>query len=115
MGVGLDIGSKTIKIVELSHEKGKIRLRASGVVAHKSQTPEHLKDDKEFLVLAESIRKLYKEAKISSKNVGIALPETQVYTRTIRFPLLSDEEVASAVRWEAEQYVPIPVKEAVLT
>jgi type IV pilus assembly protein PilM len=114
MPVGVDIGSKTIKIVELSHDGGKFSLKASGIVGHKSVTPEQIKDDKEFGVLAESIKKLHKEAKVSSKNVSIALPETQVYTRTIRFPLLTDSEISSAVKWEAEQYIPIPVEEAII-
>jgi type IV pilus assembly protein PilM len=114
MSVGIDIGSKTIKVVEIAHEGGKFRLKASGIVGHKSVTPEQIKDDKEFGILAESIKKLHKEAKISSKNVAIALPETQVYTRTIRFPLLTDSEIASAVKWEAEQYIPIPVNEAIV-
>ena len=114
MSVGLDIGSKTIKIVELSKEGNTFRLRASGVVAHKSKTPEHIKEDKELGLLAEAVKKLHKEAKITSREVGIALPETQVYTRTIKFPQLTDAEIASAVRWEAEQYIPIPVNEAIV-
>ena len=114
MSVGIDIGSKTIKIVEIAKEGGKFRLKASGIVGHKSVTPEQIKDDKEYGILAESIKKLHKEAKVSSKHVAIALPETQVYTRTIRFPLLTDSEIASAVKWEAEQYIPIPVNDAII-
>lgn len=114
MSVGVDIGSKTIKIVELAREGGKFRLKASGIVGHKSKTPELIKDDKEFGILAESIKKLHKEAKVSSRSVAIALPETQVYTRTIRFPLLTDSEISSAVKWEAEQYIPIPIDEAIV-
>ena len=114
MSVGLDIGSKTIKIVELVKEGAKFRLRASGVIPHRSQPPEHLKEDKEFAPLAETVKKLYKEVKISSRDVGIALPESQVYTRAIKFPQLTDSEIASAVRWEAEQYIPIPVNEAIV-
>lgn len=114
MSVGIDIGSKTIKIVELAKEKGGFRLRASGIVGYTGVTPDKLKLDKELTPLAQSIRKLHKEAKISSKEIVIALPESQVYTRTIKFPLLTDVEVASAVRWEAEQYIPIPLNEAVV-
>ncbi|SRR4030042_4526972 len=114
MSVGVDIGSKTIKIVEIAHESGKLRLKSSGIVGHKSVTPDQIKDDKEFGILAESIKKLHKEARVSSKSVAIALPETQVYTRTIRFPLLTDSEIASAVKWEAEQYIPIPVNDAII-
>lgn len=114
MSVGLDIGSKTIKIVELAKEGSKWKLRASGVIGYKGKTPEHMNNDKEFAVLAEAIKKLHREAKISSKNVIISLPETQVFTRTIKFPLLNDSEIASAIKWEAEQYIPIPMEEAII-
>lgn len=112
--VGIDIGNKTIKIVEIDHEGGKFHLKSSGISSHKGSTPQQAKDDKELGLLAESIKKLHKEAKVSSKNVAIALPETQVYTRTIKFPLLTDSEIASAVKWEAEQYIPIPVNDAII-
>lgn len=114
MSVGLDIGSKTIKIIELAREGEGWRLRASGVVGYEGITPDKANTDKELMHLAQAIRRLHKEAKISSKEVAVAIPESQVYTRSIKFPLLTDAEVASAVKWEAEQYIPIPLNEAVV-
>jgi type IV pilus assembly protein PilM len=114
MNVGLDIGSKTIKMVELAKEGQGYRLSASGIVGYKGSLPESMHDDKEFALLAEIIKKLRKEAKITSREVAIALPETGVYTRSIKFPLLTDAEIASAVKWEAEQYIPIPIEEAII-
>src|SRR3989344_7565016 len=114
MGVGIDIGSKTIKIVELEKMGNSFALKGSGVVGYTGKTLEHMSDDKELTSMAEVIRKLHKEARISSKEIVISLSEPQVFTRTIKFPLLSDQEIASAVKWEAEQYIPIPVAEAVV-
>ncbi|MCH7641079.1 type IV pilus assembly protein PilM [Patescibacteria group bacterium] len=114
MSVGLDIGSKSVKIVELAKEKGGFRLRASGIVGFQGVTPEGAKQDKELEPLASTIKKLHKEARIASKEIVVALPESQVFTRTIKFPLLTDTEIASAVKWEAEQYIPIPLEEAVV-
>src|SRR3989337_1984183 len=112
--LGLDIGSKTIKMVELAKEGKVFRLKASGITSHKGLTPELLKNELEFKSLADTIKKLHKETKISTHDVAIALPEVQVFTRTIKFPLLTDAEIASAVKWEAEQYIPIPVSEAIM-
>ena len=114
MSVGLDIGSKTIKIIELSKEGSRWKLRSSGIIGYKGNAPEHMKDERESVVLAEAIKKLHKEAKVSSKNIILSLPETQVFTRTVKFPFLTDSEIASAIKWEAEQYIPIPVSEAVV-
>lgn len=114
MSVGLDIGSQTIKIVELEKEGKGFKLLASGVIGYQGILPQNAKDDKELTPLSDVIRKLHKEARIRGKEVTIALPESLVFTRTIKFPPLTDQEVASAVKWEAEQYVPIPINEAII-
>lgn len=114
MSVGLDIGSKTIKMVELASSGQTFTLRGSGVVGYAGTPIEKMEDDKDVAALGQAIRKLAKEANIGSKEVVVALPETQVYTRAVKFPMLTDQEIASAVRWEAEQYIPIPVKEAII-
>jgi type IV pilus assembly protein PilM len=115
MSIGIDIGSKTIKVVELAGENGKFALKSASVVSYAGADMEHLTDDKDFMLVSETIKKLVKEAKISGKNVNIALPESQVFTRIVKFPLLSDQEVASAIKWEAEQYIPFPIEEAIVT
>jgi type IV pilus assembly protein PilM len=112
--VGIDIGSKTIKIVEVEKEGGIFSLTASGVVGYSGITVDKMIDDKEMASLGQVIKKLHAEAGISSKDVVISIPEPLVFTRTISFPLLTDTEIASAVKWEAEQYIPIPVSEAII-
>lgn len=112
--IGIDIGSKSIKMVELAKSGKGFVLKASGAVGYVGTPPEHAKDDKELVPVAEAIKKLRKEAKISSREVAIALPEPFVYTRTIKFPPLTDSEIASAVKWEAEQYIPIPANDAII-
>lgn len=114
MGVGLDIGSKTIKVVELENENNKFALKSAGVIGHSGISLEAMQDEKSMADLAVIIKKLFGDTKISTKNVAIALPEAQVFTRAISFPLLTDQEVSSAVKWEAEQYIPFPVAEAIV-
>ncbi len=48
-------------------------------------------------------------SKIVSKFVNVALPENQVYTKVIEMPILSDKELSSAIFWEAEQNIPVPL------
>ena len=111
---GLDIGSKTIKIVELEKEGEGFALSASGIVGYSGITVDRMIDEKEMASLGQIIKKLHKEAGVSSGDVVISIPEPLVFTRTIKFPLLTDAEIASAVKWESEQYIPIPVAEAVI-
>lgn len=113
MSVGIDIGSKAIKVVELNWEGGKPTLKSAAIVGVKEASVERMQDEGEFVNLANTIKKLFSDAKIKSKDVAIALPESQVFTRSIRFPPLTDQEIASAVKWQAEDIVPIPLKDAI--
>ncbi len=112
--LGLDIGSKSIKVIETAQSGDKWVLKTSGIVAYSGNSPDKFQDDKEYETLAEIVKKLINQIKVSDKNVNIGLPEAQVFTRTIRFPLLSDEEISAAVKWESEQYIPIPANEAII-
>ncbi len=112
--VGIDIGSKSIKIVELTGSSGKFQLKSSGVVGYAGLSPDKMTEEKDFVALSLILKKIINQIGITTKEVNISLPEPLVFTRLIKFPLLSYEEVNAAVKWEAEQYIPIPVNEAVI-
>lgn len=112
--LGIDIGSKTIKIVELEKNGASYSLLASGVVGYSGSTVDKMSDDKEIAALAQVLKKLCAEARVTSKEAVISIPEPLAFTRTIKFPPLTDAEIASAIKWEVEQYIPIPVSEAVI-
>lgn len=112
--VGIDIGTKSIKIIELAKSGDTWQIKSSGAVGYSGVTPDKAQDDKELAAIAEVIKKIFVQIGITAKDVNLALPESLVFTRVIKFPLLSDEEVGAAVKWEAEQYIPIPINEAVI-
>ncbi len=106
---GLDIGVTSIKAVELQ-KKGDGYLLSAAITLDgpsKGILSEAILDQEEE---AMSIRRLVTEGKISSKEVHLALPENQVYTRVIEMPVLSDKELSTAIYWEAEQYIPVPLE-----
>lgn len=106
--LGIDIGSHSIKIVELSKEEKSVKLLTAG----SAPTPpgalgSPVSADKE--AVAQVIKKLLKDIGAKSHEGNIALPESQVFTRVIDVPQLSSRELASAIKWEAEQYIPLPL------
>lgn len=112
--LGIDIGSKSIKVIELLGSSGSWQLKSSGAVGFRGVSPDKATTDNDYAAIADVLKKIIAQVGVSSKDVNISLPEALAFTRVIRFPFLSDEEVASAVKWEAEQYIPIPVNEAVV-
>ncbi len=107
---GLDFGSSTYKAVALEKQSGKVRLASLGVIeAPRPGIDSDSGEDTKKVV--EAVKKVRKDAKISSSSVALALPESKVYTRVIEMPSLTDEELSSAMQWEAEQYIPVPLAE----
>ena len=107
---GLDIGRSFVKVakVKVSGKKklleaaSSIQSPAGGIL---SESPVDLKK------LADSIKKCVDAAKIGSNKCAVSLLESQVVTRLIELPPLTDKELSAAMNWEAEQYIPLPMKD----
>jgi len=111
---GLDIGSHNIKLVQLKKNKDKYQLVSFGSAP---STEKGLLSDSEtdLVALGEIIKKLHQDRNVRTKNVVTALPQNQIFTRMITLPAISEAEIESALRWEADQYIPIPLSEAILS
>ncbi len=112
--VGLDLGSHEFKGVELKKTK---KEQKELVTYSSAPAPPHfLASDSEvdWAAYSKALEKFYTEAGFSTKNVVAALPESQVFTRVISVPKMSGKELKTAMKWEAEQYIPISLEEVSL-
>lgn len=108
---GLDIGSTSIKAVQLDRRGAGFVLLAAGItVTPPSGISSDL--DKDLESVAVAVKRLINDAKITAREVNLSIAESQVFTRLVKLPYLTDEEVASAISWQAEPYIPIPVDQA---
>jgi type IV pilus assembly protein PilM len=106
--IGLDIGSRSIKLIEIAREGDQVTLLAAGCTPTPPESLSSiLKSEVEALVVA--IKQLVKDTGAKSNEVNIALPDSKVFTRVIEVPQLSARELTSAIKWEAEQYIPLPL------
>ncbi len=110
---GLDIGATTIKLVWLSKEANGFLLKSALILPAptKGMLSESPLDEEE---MAQAIKKAVVQAGIQSQYVNIALAENQVYTKVLEMPILSDKELSSAIFYEAEQYIPVPIANVTL-
>ncbi|HKC14739.1 MAG TPA: type IV pilus assembly protein PilM [Patescibacteria group bacterium] len=111
---GLDIGASTIKVVWLEGKTDAFVLKAAAMVPTppKGMLSESPLDEEE---MSRAVQKAVTSANIDSKQVNVALAENQVYTKVLEMPVLSDRELRSAIYWEAEQYIPVPLTNVTLT
>ena len=110
--VGLDIGSSSVKAVELSKRgKGKnFDLTHVGVA---NLAPEAIVQGA-FLnssAIVDAIREAVEKAKIRTKGVAAAVSGHSVIVKRVSLPSMTREELDEQIRWEAEQYIPFDVNE----
>lgn len=109
--VGLDIGFSGVKVVALVKDKDQFKLVSLGYIP--APQPGILSDnDSDLEALANTIKQLFAATKIETKDVVVALPESRVFTRIIDdLPYLNDNELASTIRYAAEEFIPMPLSE----
>lgn len=111
--LGLDIGTTSLKLVGLrpagqGHE-------VIGMAIAANPIGRIIADNNDQRVkLVTVIKDLVRGVPAAEKRLRVGLAESQVYTRVIQMPILSDSELASAIRWEAEQHVPVPIADVQL-
>jgi type IV pilus assembly protein PilM len=105
---GLDIGVTSARIVRLKGQKGALKLHRIGSVP--LPHPGIRADSKNQIEkLSESIKKLITDLDMTTRNVVISLPEERVTTRIKWFPPMKEKEVDSALKYEAETFIPHPL------
>jgi len=112
-GFGLDISDSSIKIAKLKKRGGFLAL-ASFI---EKEVPAGIINDGEIKdedALAEIIKKAVSEVKgekLKSNHVIISLPEEKAFLQIIQVPKMNEEELRKAIKFEAENYIPLPVGE----
>jgi type IV pilus assembly protein PilM len=113
--VGIDIGTVSIKMVELSLEKEKPRLTTYGYAeAPNGQVDLSLFRDPETMI--NTIKQIIKESGIRAKKAVAALPASEVFHTIISIPVPASptEDIRPAIEAQAKKVFPLPLEEMVL-
>ena len=118
--LGVDIGTFSTKIVELSHTKKGTVLENYGERANKvneGDIESGIKKKAFFssdTEIADNVKKILNEAKIETREAAFSIPDFMSFFTIFTTPPLPKEEIASVVRFEARQYIPLPLQEMTL-
>lgn len=110
---GLDFGNHSIKIVQVKDPEKAPKLVSYGSSPTpfgviRSENEEHQKQ------LAASAKELVKSLRIKTNKCVVALPEASIFTRLVTMPQMKEEEMESAIYWEAKQYIPGDIEQVQL-
>jgi type IV pilus assembly protein PilM len=110
LAVGLDIGSSSVKLVQLKEKKGGYQLLAFGSAP---LPPEAIVDGAlmNSSAIVQAIQDLFAQQKVKSKDVAIGVRGHSVIIKKISLPRMTQDELDESIQWEAEQYIPFDVKD----
>lgn len=105
---GLDISDLSVKVAQLKKGTGGFFLSSFGEFPLEPGVIERgqVKKEKELAEVLKSIRGQVQGENIKTPYVVASLPEEQAFLQIIQLPRMSKEDLESAVRFEAENYVP---------
>jgi len=118
--LGIDIGTKVIRAVEISGSKGKLTLENYGEVNLDVACKQFFRSfDRKNLNpavnnIAVAIAAIIAETGINTKKVVFSLPDFATFFTTFELPPMSKKEIANAIGFEARKYIPLPLSELVL-
>ncbi len=114
--LGIDVGSSSVKVVEIKKKRGRAVLKTYGELAlgpyasTEVGRATNLPPDK----IAEAIKDILREAKTTSTACGIALPFSSSLISFITIPPVPEKQLAEVIQLEARKYIPVPMNEVLL-
>jgi type IV pilus assembly protein PilM len=119
--LGVDIGTLSIKIVELSSENGRPKLENYASLANYGLTSENplqenaVRTQKAFGGEAGlMLRRLIKESGMKTNEINMSVPIFSSFLTIMELPRMSEAEIARAIQFEAKKYVPVPLESVVV-
>ena len=113
VNVGLDIGATGVRAVALDTGKqppvirriGQVDIEPGAVVAGEIVDAE---------AVTAAVARLWKEAKLPKRRIVLGLANQRVIVRQVDVPRMSEVELAEALPFQVQEYIPIPVEETFL-
>jgi len=99
--LGLDIGSSSIKLIQLNEARGRLKLERFGIM----HLPPELIVDGTVMdsgSVVETIKELFEEQKTKIKDVALSVSGHSVIVKKIILPPMSEEELAESIKFEAQ-------------
>jgi len=106
--VAFDIGSSSIKLVQMSLTKKGWELQKMGFA---ELPPEAIVDGSiiDSMTVTSTLKDMIKEHGVKIKDTVSSLTGHSVIIKKVSFPAMTEDELAESIQWEAEQYIPFPI------
>jgi len=109
--IGLDVGTNAVRVAEIEVGPSPV-LRAFGQVA---LPPEAMREGEivDPGAVTAAIERLWRELGLRKGEVRVGIASPRVIVRPVELPAMPEEDLAGALRFQAQELIPIPIDEAV--
>lgn len=113
---GLDVSGSSFKIFQLDFGKKNVGVKCySDIPVPKGLiVNDEIVDNKTFVYLLKENLTKPQYGRLTTNYAVVSLPESKSFVRVIQMPLMSESEAESAVPFEAESFIPLPVDQVYL-
>jgi type IV pilus assembly protein PilM len=108
--IGIDVGSHSIKIVEIEDTKKGMVLKNFGIIGLPQEAIVE-GSIKEMEIVSTALKNLLKNLKIKNKNVATSISGYSVIVKKITIPKKERVDLEQSIQSEAEQYIPFDISD----
>lgn len=111
--ISIEMNDKFTRMCDASIINGKIELLSLGV---KETTPLYFTSSNDVTIekQADVISKLHSNLKLTQKNVRVVIPDSYTYSQIAEMPKLKEKELLAAIKYQADEFIPMPINETSL-
>jgi len=111
--LGLDIGTSSVRAAEVSTKTDPPTMErfASVALPRGAVTGGEVSDPG---IVAAAVKELASKGRFSVKRTAIGIANQKVVVRQIDMPAMEESELQGALRFQAQEYIPIPIEDAIL-
>lgn len=113
---GIDIGTSSIKVVQVAEKKGAAVLETYGEIALGPYGEAEVGQaaNPPIEKVSEALTDLLREANVNSKVGGVSIPLSSSLISVISLPTRDEENLAAMIPIEARKFIPVPIGEVTL-
>ena len=111
--IGLDIGTDRVRVAQVRASGSSLLLNAYGSAG----VPMGAVAEGEILdpeAVSSALRELWRRTSVKGKEVAVGVSNQKVVVRLIDLPFMERAELEGSIKYQAQDYIPIPIEDAIL-
>lgn len=106
----IDLNQKYTRMCDLDIKGDKIEITALG---YEDAVPFYYLSENEKIIQNQAllISQMYNKLKIKKKSVNVIIPDEYTFSQIVEMPKLKEKELLAAIRYQADEFIPMPIDE----